>query len=170
MNDGQCARRNALRAGWCARWLGSCREVEMELSNLTRVWRNAVVAAAICIAACSNDDGTASTDNPIETAGAGGAAGSSMLPPSAGTSGVSGASGQGAAGNTATAGTTAEAGTTGGAAGMMAAAGSSAAGSTPMAAGSGGSGAMQEPDEACDPADKTPDPTPASFTQIMGYQ
>jgi hypothetical protein len=149
----------------------------------------AAYATALLFAACGSDDEPlADGGSPVTAAGSGagagaGAANGGRTSSEAGTvaAGRAGANAMSAAAgrrgpqpSEAGAGAAAPAA---GAPGMMAAAGSGAAtagasgaaggGAPPAAAGSGGT---MPPAVACNPADKKPDPVPASFTQIMGYQ
>jgi hypothetical protein len=120
-------------------------------------------------------------DNPMATAGVSGtSAGSGGAAPQAGrmAQGRAGADGatMGAAGSrTAAAGAPAAGSMAAGSPATTPAAGTGMAmAGAPAAAGTGsmamaGMGGMQTPAVACNPADKKPDPKPASFKQIMGY-
>jgi hypothetical protein len=150
------------------------------MSLIHAKWALPICLALTLVCACSSDDKSA-TESPMAIAGAGGTSAGSGGVPEAGTAGQ-GRAGSGPSSTTGTAGSR-------GPASMMAgapAAGSSAAGSPAnppgtstagaTAAGAGGvaaaagSGGMQPPAVACNPADKGPEPKPASFKQIMGYQ
>ena len=134
-------------------------------------WFRALSFAALSVAACSESPQTdSSAVVPGATSGTGGGAaragtGGGALPAAAG-SGQSNASMAGMSG----AGTGMAAGSGGTAASAGSAAGGAAAGASAGMGGASGAAGAPDPGVACNPADKTPDPTKGSFTDIPGYE